>query len=176
MRSVRLAERIASPPCVWNQIFTPAKTTATKKNGATRRKSAHRNPPACHQTISSNTSGRIATEPLLSIAKTKASRLSQYHLVRTFSRAKTTKSTAGKTPSPKCFCAEQSRRPIRHSPDERQTTVPPDTHRESKVSTRSPTTTMPPPNATRCLRRDNREYSSPHRRHSIQNVVLVSGQ
>ena len=44
MRSVRLAVRMASPPCVWNQIFTPAKTTATTKNGAVRRKSCPSTP------------------------------------------------------------------------------------------------------------------------------------
>ena len=46
-------------------------------NGALRSKSQRVSRRRRHQTISSSTSGKMATEPLLSMASTKAAKLSQ---------------------------------------------------------------------------------------------------
>ena len=58
-------------------MFTPANTAATRKNGAISIKS-HVSQVRRHQKIPSSSTGKTATDPLLSIANTNAARLSQY--------------------------------------------------------------------------------------------------
>src|SRR6185436_5596207 len=59
-------------------MFSSVRATATTKNGLARTMSAFVIAPRRHQAISSRTPGRMATEPLLSIARTNMTRLSQY--------------------------------------------------------------------------------------------------
>ncbi len=53
---------------------------ATNKNGAIRRRSAQPIRPRCHQVSPKSITGRVAGEPLLSIASMYASKLRPYHL------------------------------------------------------------------------------------------------
>src|SRR5439155_5323207 len=64
-------------PCVCTQTLRAVSGAATTKNGAVRTKSLCRK-GRIHSTTSKRSSGKTATDTLLSIAKTKAVRLSQY--------------------------------------------------------------------------------------------------
>src|ERR1035438_3116282 len=69
---------VSRETCRWNQISTTTRTAATAKNGAGRAKSRH-NGRLNQAMAPSNMIGIGATDSLLSIARTKANKLSGYH-------------------------------------------------------------------------------------------------